>query len=49
MTEKPADSENPWEVTNLECFLYYCCPECDFRGHDSHDFEAHAGDSHPKA
>ena len=22
---------NPWEVPNLEEFLFYCCPECDHK------------------
>ena len=25
------NSENPWEVSNLECFLFYCCPQCEYR------------------
>ena len=23
--------KNPWDVGNLEDFLYYCCPECDVK------------------
>ena len=22
---------NPWEVSDVTAFLYYCCPECDDR------------------
>ena len=38
---------NPWEVSNLECFLFYCCPECDYKCQDVTGFESHAQDNHP--
>ena len=40
---------NPWEVSNLECFLHYCCPECDFKSRDLTGFEKHAGVNHPRS
>ena len=24
-------ASNPWDVPNLEEFLYYCCPECNHK------------------
>ena len=40
---------NPWEVSNLECFQYYCCPECDQRHHSKQIFLQHALEQHPKS
>ena len=39
---------NPWEVSNLECFLFYCCPECDYKCQDVTGFESHAN-THPQS
>ena len=42
---------NPWTVTNLEEFLYYCCPECDISRETIYQsrelFLKHAFDTHP--
>ena len=42
---------NPWNVSTLDAFLYYHCPECDVNF--SHDTKAafltHASDQHPKS
>ena len=40
---------NPWNVSNLEEFLYYCCPECDCKNKDKEDFVNHVVISHPRA
>ena len=44
---------NPWTVTNLEEFLYYCCPECDISRETIYQsrelFLKHAFDEHPMA
>ena len=50
---------NPWNVSYLEEFLYFCCPECDFRspGRDANgfmysgrvSFMKHALIAHPRA
>ena len=40
---------NPWEVSNIEDFLYYCCPECDLKTKDSQKFVKHAKNSHEKS
>ena len=40
---------NPWSVHNIDEFLYYCCPECDFKVKDGDSFEEHALLSHEQA
>ena len=42
-------TENPWDVSTLEEFLYYCCPECPERTKDSHVFLDHAVKTHELA
>ena len=37
---------NPWEVENLEEFLYYWCPECDDRHQTRELFLQHAFEKH---
>ena len=34
--------ENPWNVIQVEDFLYYCCPECDERKQSKDNFLDHA-------
>ena len=41
--------ENPWQVENLQEFLYYCCPQCDLKVKDCQDFVQHALIEHQKA
>ena len=37
--------KNPWDVVNLDDFLYYCCPECDEYRDQSRDlFIQHASE-----
>lgn len=40
---------NPWFVTTLDEFLYYCCPECDEKNKSKELFLEHAINNHPKA
>ena len=40
---------NPWYVSNLDEFLYFCCPECDERNQSKDLFLRHAFDQHPKS
>ena len=42
-------SENPWNVENVEDFLYFCCPECDERNQSKDLFLQHAFDNHPNS
>ena len=39
---------NPWAVVNLNEFLYYNCPQCNFRSKDSKSFLFHALKKHSK-
>ena len=47
--ENNPDSNNPWNVTNLDEFLYFCCPECDLKNQSKVQFLQHALEKHPKA
>ena len=38
---------NPWAVSNLEEFLFFCCPECDFKKKNIDEFLNHAISIHP--
>ena len=44
-----SDIENPWDVGNLEEFLYFCCPECDLKDRSKTHFLQHALTEHPKS
>ena len=47
--KKSLVDENPWQVQNLEEFLYYCCPECDVKSKDTQSFIEHALTNHEQA
>ena len=40
---------NPWKVTNLDEFLFYCCPECDLKVKGRDEFSQHAMEKHEQA
>ena len=40
---------NPWEVGNIQDFLHYCCPECDYKSKNVPSFQGHAVANHPMA
>ena len=40
---------NPWLVSNLDEFLFFCCPECDNKSRTKSAFISHALVDHPKA
>ena len=46
-----SENNNPWLKNSLEdfVFLFYCCPECDFKEISEEKFVAHATEQHPKA
>ena len=46
-----AMENNPWIVEELEEFLYYCCPQCDFKEQfdQREQFVEHALRCHPMA
>ena len=39
----------PWNVSTIEEFLYYCCPECDLKTKNHETFLKHAINVHQKA
>ena len=39
---------NPWDVHELEEFLFFCCPECDDRSPTKASFINHALIQHPR-
>ena len=41
--------DNPWNVEDLDDFLYYCCPECDLKDQSKIQFLQHALEEHTKA
>ena len=41
------EKSNPWNVTSLDDFLFYCCPECDNRIVTKNDLIQHALKNHP--
>ena len=48
-SEDPDENFNPWIVTNLDEFLFFCCPECDTQSPNKALFINHALIEHPKA
>ena len=41
--------DNPWNVTNLNEFCFFLCPECDFKEKNQILFRNHAIETHRKA
>ena len=46
---KKAEKANPWEVENLEKFLFLNCPECRYKTKKKKFFHRHAMRKHPKS
>ena len=44
-----AELDNPWDVYNLDEFLYFCCPECEIKKPNRIEFVKHALSQHSKA
>ena len=44
--DKVVKQENPWDVSNIQEFLFYNCPECDIRLKDGEKFVQHALNNH---
>ena len=40
---------NPWQVENLQEFLYYHCPQCEFTSKELIEFYSHAVENHEQA
>ena len=47
-TDNNVENFIPWNVSSLEEFLFYFCPECDVRIHSKETFVSHAFNQHPK-
>ena len=47
-TDNNVENFIPWNVSSLEEFLFYFCPECDVRIHSKEKFVSHALNQHPK-
>ena len=43
------DKKNPWLITDIEEFHFYCCPECQFKDHSNEIFVNHVFQAHPYA
>ncbi len=39
-------SSNPWAVSSIDHFNFYCCPECPYRSHSISPFKSHAMENH---
>ncbi len=39
-------TKNPWSGKNILDFMFYCCPDCDFKGQSEEGFIKHAGEKH---
>ena len=43
------ESNNPWAVTCIDSFNFFCCPECVYRSKEESSFQVHAVQNHPKS
>ena len=43
------NNNNPWHMTSISDFLYYCCAECNFKDKIEKNFIGHATSEHPKS
>ena len=41
--------DNPWQVGNVQTFLFLNCPECEFKTKKKNCFQDHAVKSHPSS
>ena len=49
MTSTEDVKHNPWSVSNIDEFLFFCCPECDNKTQSRTHFINHAYLYHPRA
>ena len=47
--EEETLNENPWQVSSIYQFQYFCCPGCVFRVGNKQDFVDHTINLHPEA
>ena len=43
-----SSENNPWHMTSISDFLFYCCVECNFKDKNEENFILHAKAHHPK-
>ena len=43
-----SSTNNPWAVTSIYDFNYFCCPECDHKTQDKQQFVVHAAFFHAR-
>ena len=41
--------DNPWDVSSIYEFNFFCCPECDCKVNTKQSFVSHALECHPRA
>ena len=41
--------DNPWQVKNVQAFLFLNCPECQFKTKKQNSFQDHAVERHPSS
>ena len=41
--------DNPWQVENIQTFVFLNCPECEFKTKKKNCFQEHAVKSHPSS
>ena len=39
-------NDNPWKVSSIFDFHYFCCPECNNKSKSKQDFIGHASNYH---
>ena len=49
MASDPLAILNPWEVSNIQEFVYINCPECEFKTKIETSFESHAVENHTRS
>ena len=42
-----SDDNNQWNVSSVDEFLQYCCPDCDVKEKEKEEFIRHALSQHP--
>ena len=47
--EPHVEIKHPWDVSNLEEFHFYCCPECDLKEKTKDRFVRHALENHTES
>ena len=47
MADESEEKFNPWDVSTIEDFLFYCCPECEDKSTSMNNFVHHALSKHP--